>query len=83
MKKAALSGDVEAQFNLGMCYYEGDGVDIDHTQASIYFQLAAAEGDADAQYSLATLFLKGEGVEKNKSSALSLPLNHESLNGYD
>ena len=70
LKEAALSGDVDAQFDLGMCYYEGEGVDIDHTQASIYFQLAAEKGDADAQYSLATLFLKGEGVEKNTSRAL-------------
>jgi TPR repeat protein len=70
LKDAALSGDVAAQFDLGMRYYEGDGVDLDHTKASLYFQLAAAEGDANAQYSLATLFLKGEGVEKNTSSAL-------------
>jgi TPR repeat protein len=70
LNEAALSGDVDAQFDLGMCYYEGEGVDIDHTQASIYFQLAAEKGDADAQYSLATLFLKGEGVEKNTSRAL-------------
>lgn len=70
LKEAALSGDVEAQFKLGRCYYSGNGVDIDHIRASIYFQIAAAEGDADAQYSLGTMFLKGEGVEKNTSSAL-------------
>ena len=72
LKESALSGDVEAQFNLGMCYYEGDGVDIDHTQAAIYFRLAAVKGDADAQYNLGTMFLKGEGVEKNTSNALIL-----------
>ena len=48
LKDATLSGDVEAQFYLGMRYYEGDGVDIDHTQAAIYFRLAAVNGDADA-----------------------------------
>ncbi len=70
LKDAALSGDVAAQFDLGMRYYEGDGVDIDHTEASIYFQLAASEGDADAQFNLGTMFLKGEGVEKDASRAV-------------
>ena len=70
LKEAALSGDVAAQFNLGMCYYSGDGVEKDPTQASIYFQLAAAEGDADAQFNLGTMYLNGEGVEKDANKAV-------------
>ena len=38
-REAAEKGDVNAQFRLAMCYYNGDGVPRDHQQA-----VSAAEG---------------------------------------
>jgi TPR repeat protein len=33
LTKAAERGDVRAQYNLGGCYYRGDGVPQDYTRA--------------------------------------------------
>jgi uncharacterized protein len=45
--KAAL-GDAAAQFNLGVMYYEGQGVQQDYTQAYMWVNLATAQGVEDA-----------------------------------
>ena len=39
---------MDAQTNLGMMYYRGDGVPGDHTEAARWFQLAADKGDTEA-----------------------------------
>ena len=41
---AARRGDAEAQFKLGVCFYNGDGVPKDHRQAAYWFRLAADRG---------------------------------------
>jgi len=61
----ASQGFAEAQFNLGMAYYNGDGVPQDYAQAVKWFRLAADQGVASAQYNLALCYMKGEGVEKD------------------
>ena len=45
---AAKAGDAAAQYNLGVCYYNGDGVPKDLTQAAYWFRKSAEQGDADA-----------------------------------
>jgi len=41
-----------AQFNLGVCYSDGDGVAKDAEQAVSWYRRAAEAGDADAQFNL-------------------------------
>ena len=48
-KKLSQTGDAEAQNNLGLMYYGGNGTEKDEELALKYFQLAAEQGHADAQ----------------------------------
>ncbi len=48
-RKAADGGDVEAMFNLGYCYYNGNGVGEDRVMAKKLWKKAAAEGHAYAR----------------------------------
>ena len=47
--KAAKQGDAYAQTNLGVCYEEGMGVEIDQKKAVEWFTKAAEQGNADAE----------------------------------
>ena len=51
-QKAARQGDVDAQFNLGNMYYNGEGVKQDITLAVQWFEKAAEQGHTQAQESL-------------------------------
>jgi len=46
--KAADRGIVDSQFNLGVLYGEGTGVDRDLVQSYVWYSLAAAQGDSIA-----------------------------------
>lgn len=48
LRLAADRGDAAAQNNLGMMYYDGDGVAQNYGEAVRYFRLAADQGDAGA-----------------------------------
>ena len=63
--KMALDGNVEAQLNLGCCYYAGDGVEQSFDAAVKWFRKAAEQGDAVAQYNLGECYAEGSGVEQN------------------
>ena len=54
-KKAAEQGDVEAQYNLGLMYEFGDGVEEDFDQAVKWFEKAAERGHEGAQDALEQL----------------------------
>ena len=66
---AAKQGDTPAQYNLGLMYYNSEGVDQSYERAKEYFEAAVRQGMADAQYSLGGLYYNGEGVKKSKKSA--------------
>lgn len=66
---AAQSGDAAAQYNLGMRYYNGDGVGKDLKSAAMWLAKAADQGDMDAQASLGTMYQKGEGVPQSDQDA--------------
>jgi TPR repeat protein len=61
----------EAQYNLGVMYQEGRGVQQDSKQAASWHQKAAEQGDAQAQYSLGNMYHKGEGVQQDFKQAAS------------
>jgi TPR repeat protein len=68
-KKAAKKGNVEAQFNLGLMYYNGLGVDKDYAKAVEWYQKAADQGLAVAQFNLGTMYENGRGVAKDYTKA--------------
>ena len=64
-QKAADQGDTEAQYNLGVMYYNGDGVAQNFQQALAWYQEAATHGLAGAQFNLGLMYNKGEGVPED------------------
>ena len=69
LKKIALLGDPEAQYNVGECYYDGDGVEQDFVEAVRWYKKAADQGHAKAQYSLGFCYAKGKGVGQDYGQA--------------
>ena len=51
-QRLAQGGDMKAQFVLGYCYDEGQGVAQDYTQAVYWYRKSAEQGYARAQYNL-------------------------------
>ena len=65
----AQNGDANAQFQLGVAYYAGDGVDQNFTEMVRWWRLAAEQGFVLAQYNLGsgavlTLSLRERGGKK-------------------
>ena len=65
----AEAGDTNAKYNLGLMYYNGQGVPQDYKEALKWYTLAAEQGHARAQASLAVLYSFGDGVLENKIMA--------------
>jgi TPR repeat protein len=63
-QKAADQRYAEAQFYLGVCYVNGQGVAKDAQQAVKYFKMAADQGNAAAQFYLGVCYANGDGVAK-------------------
>jgi TPR repeat protein len=47
-RSAAQQGNARAQSNLGVLYFEGQGVLQDYTRAHMWFNIAAIAGDKDS-----------------------------------
>ncbi len=71
LRKAATSGDANAQFVIATRYLNGENVAPDAAKAAYWYGRAAVTGLAPAQYRMATLYERGTGVEKNMQAALS------------
>jgi putative methionine-R-sulfoxide reductase with GAF domain len=67
--KLALSGDVGAQYALGMRYANGDGAKQDYREAKQWFLRAAEAGHIRAQAKVAACFWSGKGVAQDYSKA--------------
>jgi TPR repeat protein len=70
LKERAQQGNAEAQFNLGICYANGEGVAKDWDEAVKWWRKAAEQGDADAQKNLGNSYYQGEGVAKDAVEAV-------------
>src|SRR5208337_3011682 len=62
LRKLAERGDPEAQWQMGVRYYDGDGVPHDDAQAMKWFELAAEQGHINAQSRLGAYYWAGRGV---------------------
>ena len=70
-KPLAEQGYASAQFNLGIMYYNGQGVAQNYTQAFYWYNKAAAQGVATAQYNLGHMYDNGQGVPQNYTQAVT------------
>ena len=65
--KSAEQGHVGAQYNLGVLYQEGQGVDKDYKEAANWYQKSSEKGHAPSQNNLAFMYANGLGVNKDYS----------------
>ncbi len=72
LKKAAETGNAEAQHQLGMCFANGDGVELDYSKAFDWVQKAADQQHPQALRTLAWLYANGFGTEQNDEKAQAL-----------
>jgi hypothetical protein len=69
MRITAAQGKAEAQFNLGVMYYEGRDVRQDYSQAAAWYRKAAEQGYAKAQFILGGMYKKGQGAPQDYTQA--------------
>lgn len=69
-KKAIEQGYFLSEFNLGECYYNGDGVEQDLTLAAKWYEKAAERGHKFAQNSIGKCYYYGKGVEEDNEKAV-------------
>jgi TPR repeat protein len=62
-------GDAEAQFNLGVMYDEGAGIEQDYVTAVSWYQKAADQGFVDAQTNLGMMYYEGQGIPRDLTAA--------------
>jgi TPR repeat protein len=78
-QKAASTGDVVAQRELGLIYDAGLGVPRNHDVAFNYFQQASSRNDAQATLLLGSYYQNGMAVEKDLEKSIELYLQAERL----
>ena len=60
--RAARRGNQYAEFQLGMTYFTGQGVNRDPQQEIYWYEKAARQGVPTAQYNLGVIYNNGEEV---------------------
>ncbi len=71
-QSSAEKGNVKAQNNLGVCYFNGKGVKKDCSKAFFLFQMASEQGDIVAKNNLGLCYYYGLGVLLNQERAAAL-----------
>ena len=66
----AEQGDADAQFDLGLAYYSGQGVPQDDKEAVKWFRKVAEQGNAKAQSNLGVMYDTGQGVPQDYKEAV-------------
>lgn len=69
---AAEEGLDLAQYNLGILYYTGQGVERDLDLAFRWTEAAALQGHVAAQFNLGSLYFAGDGIEANPEKAVEM-----------
>src|SRR5437762_135726 len=69
-RKAAEQNDARAQFNLGVCYANGQGVMKDEAEAVKWYRKAAEQNYVPAQFNLGVCYDNGQGVTKDEVEAV-------------
>ena len=72
-----MAKSLTARFNLGMAYYNGDGVPQDAVKASQWLKLAVRQNFSEAKYSLGLLLIEGEGgIRKTPTKGFPCCVKH-------
>lgn len=66
----ALRGDKIAQFQVGVMYERGMGVDKNESMSALWYEKSAIQGYRDAQYNLGIMYASGRGVDLNDGFAM-------------
>lgn len=72
LKESAQAGDVNAQYNLGVLYFEGKDAPQDYMEAAKWYGAAADQGDKQAQFNLGLMFYRGIGLPQDYEYAYQL-----------
>ena len=67
--EASHNGSANAQYNLGVLYHQGLGVQKDTAKAIEMYRVAASNNHPEALYNLAIAYVEGVGVEYNPQIA--------------
>lgn len=62
-------GNIDAVFNLAMCYYRGIGTEKNVQEALKWFKNAAEQGDDQAMYNIAITYHDGKEVSRDMDEA--------------
>ena len=68
-RRDAENGDAEAQYELGLSYIYGVGVEENISEGVKWFQKAAEQGKTEAQFNLAIAYANGRGIQQNSVEA--------------
>ena len=68
--KLAARGNATAQYSLALMYSDGQGVIQGHSEAMVWYKLAAAQGHAGAQLNLGLMYDNGQGVLQDYAEAV-------------
>lgn len=79
---AAENGDMQAQYEMGELYYQGERAERDTDKALAWYEEASVQGHPKAQYRLAIMHAQGEGVEPNLPQAYVI-MKMAAVNGED
>jgi len=69
LTSAMNTGGAAEQFEMGLCYYLGDGVEQDYDAAFLWFSKAAEQNYAKAQLYLGECYDSGYGVKQDRKQA--------------
>jgi uncharacterized protein len=70
IRPVAEAGDSTAQYNLGVMYANGQGVEQDHFRAVKWWLKSARQGLVEAQSNLGSMYARGVGVHQDHSEAV-------------
>jgi uncharacterized protein len=65
IKAQAEKGEAGAQFDLGVCYHNGEGVATDAAEAVKWYRKAAEQGEVKAQFILGAHYESGQGATRD------------------
>jgi len=68
-KPLAEQGNLDAQYNLGILYENGQGVAKDYKQAFFWYKKVANQGYPNAQNKIGVMYAEGKGVERDYPQA--------------
>lgn len=81
-RNAAETGDLQAQYEMGEFFYQGERVERDIDKALEWFERASIQGHPRAQYQLGLMHYQGEGVTRNLPQAYII-LKMSAVNGEE